>query len=64
MPVARALLWIAVMLICGLTFVWPAAVPAGQGEDAYRIAAVAAMWTFLAALAALLWHKACKAPRT
>ncbi len=65
----RITLWITVAAICGLTFVWPALAPDERQDAAYQVAAVAAMWLFIAALAALLWEKAraekaCKVPRT
>lgn len=64
MSALRALLGLVVAVIVGLTFVWPAAFPGSRGDEPYRWLAVGALWTFLALLAALLWVKACRAPRT
>lgn len=64
MRTVRTLLWTSVALVCVLTFVWPALAPESRESTAYQVAAIAAMWLFIAALAALLWEKACKAPRT
>jgi len=64
MAALRALLWIASLAMVGLTFAWPALAPASREGFAYQAVAVAALVAFFAALAALLWHKACKAPRT
>ena len=64
MRAAQQVLWFTVAAICGLTFAWPAALPDGQGDPVYRVLAVSALWLFLAALAAVLWIKACRAPRT
>lgn len=61
---AMALLWLSAAAMVGLTFAWPAFAPETRSGFAYQVAAVAALWTFFAALATLLWHKACKAPRT
>jgi hypothetical protein len=64
MAATQILLWISVAAMVGLTFVWPALAPQSHSSFAYQVAAVAALWIFLAALTALLWQKACKAPRT
>lgn len=64
MTTARALLWMSVAVICGLTFAWPAIAPGGSGDPLYKVLAVASLWAFLAAIAAVLWIKACRAPRT
>lgn len=64
MRIAKLILWATSAVICGLTFAWPAIAP-GSGDDAlYQVLAVAALWLFLAAIAAVLWMKACRAPRT
>lgn len=58
------LLWFSAAAMVGLTFVWPALAPESQANAVYQFVAIAAFWTFFAALAALIWQKACKAPRT
>ena len=60
----RVLLWLSAVAMVALTFVWPALAPETYASFGYQAASVATLWIFLAALAALLWHKACKAPRT
>ena len=62
--IARAALAADTLLILALTFAWPALAPGGHGDPVYRFAAIGAMWVFFAALAALLWEKACRVPRT
>ena len=64
MAALRILLWLTAAAMVGLTFLWPALAPESRASAAYQVAAVAALWVFFGALAALLWHKACKAPRT
>ena len=64
MTILRALLWTSVAAICGLTFVWPAVLPAGSADPLYQVLAVATLWTFLSAVAGVIWIKACRAPRT
>lgn len=62
--VARGTLAAAVLAILLLTYACPLVVPESRSAQWYEIAAVAAMWGFLAAVAALVWSKACRAPRT
>ena len=64
MTIVRAVLWISVAMICGLTFVWPALAPAGNADPVYEVLAVTVLWTFLASITAVLWIQACRALRT
>lgn len=62
--IARAVLAAASILIVVLAFIWPAIGPDDAVHPVYRVAAIAALWIFLGALATVLWDKACRAPRT
>jgi hypothetical protein len=62
--ITRAALAVDALAIAFLTFAWPALWPEGRDDPVYRIAAITAMWTFFAALAAILFDKVCRAPRT
>ncbi len=64
MAAVRALLWLSAAAMVGLTFVWPALAPESRAGLVYQVAAVGVLAVFFAALAAPLWRKACKAPRT
>ena len=64
MAALRALLGLTIVAILALTFAWPAIAPESRAGAAYQWLAVAALWVFLAALAALIGIKACRAPRT
>jgi membrane protease YdiL (CAAX protease family) len=60
----RWLLAGSIVVICMLTFVWPFAVSPDPSHPLFRIIAIAALTVFLFALTAILFGKACKAPRT
>jgi len=64
MAALRVLLGLTVVAIVALTFAWPALAPASREGATYQWLSVAALWIFLAALAAIIWLKACRAPRT
>ena len=64
MAALRALLGLTVVAILALTFAWPALAPASREGAPYQWLAIGALWIFLAALAAIIGLKACKAPRT
>jgi uncharacterized membrane protein len=54
----------SIVAICALTFVWPFTVSPDPSHPGFRVAAIATLVCFLAALVAILVEKACRVPRT